>query len=46
MGSANWQDRPSAAVLLQHKLFKQSNRVNELFANRSNTKREEREVSL
>jgi hypothetical protein len=38
MGCANWQDRPSAAALLQHKQLKQSNRVNELFANRSNNK--------
>lgn len=46
MGSASWQDRPSAATLLQHKIFKQSSRLNELFSNRSNTKREDREVSL
>jgi hypothetical protein len=46
MGSADWKERPSAAILLQDKIFKQSNRINELFTNRSNTKREEREVSV
>ena len=30
MGAAAWQQRPSAAELLQHQLFKQSSRVTNL----------------